>query len=175
MSLGFRWTPGVLPASQELLRRAEILCGGEAGQRLAWKLLVARHRSATEALLGHQYFCISTCRYDWVTSFKVQFSNDSQSWWMSRNSSGMDMVSDAIEFGTSSLGCWARGESSANKNQTHTHRLQEKAGDFYSAKVQIQDFVHSQGSYLPSSSSFGIDLLIPPWGWCFIFFLGHPS
>lgn len=120
MSLGFRWTPGVLSASQELSRRAEILCGGEAGQRLAWKLLVARHGSATEALLGHQYFCISTCRYDWVTSFKVQFSNDSQSWWMSRNSSGMDMVSDAIEFGTSSLGCWARGESSANKNQIHT-------------------------------------------------------
>ncbi|XP_040602224.1 probable carboxypeptidase X1 isoform X2 [Mesocricetus auratus] len=35
----------------------------------------------------------SVWRYDWVTSYKVQFSNDSQTWWKSRNhSSGMDMV-----------------------------------------------------------------------------------
>ncbi|XP_054553402.1 probable carboxypeptidase X1 isoform X2 [Talpa occidentalis] len=35
----------------------------------------------------------SIWRYDWVTSFKVQFSNDSRTWWGSRNrSSGMDAV-----------------------------------------------------------------------------------
>ncbi|XP_052039578.1 probable carboxypeptidase X1 isoform X2 [Apodemus sylvaticus] len=34
----------------------------------------------------------SVWRYDWVTSFKVQFSNDSQTWWKSRNSTGEDMV-----------------------------------------------------------------------------------
>nr|XP_020029426.1 probable carboxypeptidase X1 isoform X2 [Castor canadensis] len=35
----------------------------------------------------------SIWRYDWVTSYKVQFSNDSWTWWGSRNhSSGMDAV-----------------------------------------------------------------------------------
>ncbi|XP_021500789.1 probable carboxypeptidase X1 isoform X2 [Meriones unguiculatus] len=35
----------------------------------------------------------SVWRYDWVTSYKVQFSNDSQTWWRSLNhSSGLDMV-----------------------------------------------------------------------------------
>uniref|UniRef100_A0A8C0T0V3 Carboxypeptidase X, M14 family member 1 n=1 Tax=Canis lupus familiaris TaxID=9615 RepID=A0A8C0T0V3_CANLF len=35
----------------------------------------------------------SVWRYDWVTSYKVQFSNDSQTWWGSRNrSSGTDAV-----------------------------------------------------------------------------------
>ncbi|XP_064131935.1 probable carboxypeptidase X1 [Loxodonta africana] len=35
----------------------------------------------------------SIWRYDWVTSYKVQFSNDSRSWWASRNhSSGMEAV-----------------------------------------------------------------------------------
>ncbi|XP_058143420.1 probable carboxypeptidase X1 [Dasypus novemcinctus] len=35
----------------------------------------------------------SVWRYDWVTSYKVQFSNDSRSWWGSRNrSSGLDAV-----------------------------------------------------------------------------------
>uniref|UniRef100_A0A2K6CA25 Carboxypeptidase X, M14 family member 1 n=1 Tax=Macaca nemestrina TaxID=9545 RepID=A0A2K6CA25_MACNE len=35
----------------------------------------------------------SVWRYDWVTSYKVQFSNDSRTWWGSRNhSSGMDAV-----------------------------------------------------------------------------------
>ncbi|KAF5924868.1 hypothetical protein HPG69_008540 [Diceros bicornis minor] len=35
----------------------------------------------------------SIWRYDWVTSYKVQFSNDSRTWWGSRNrSSGMDAV-----------------------------------------------------------------------------------
>ncbi|XP_073092941.1 probable carboxypeptidase X1 isoform X2 [Manis javanica] len=35
----------------------------------------------------------SVWRYDWVTSYKVQFSNDSWTWWGSRNhSSGMDAV-----------------------------------------------------------------------------------
>ncbi|XP_032151497.1 probable carboxypeptidase X1 isoform X1 [Sapajus apella] len=35
----------------------------------------------------------SVWRYDWVTSYKVQFSNDSRTWWGSRNhSSGMDSV-----------------------------------------------------------------------------------
>ncbi|XP_054988464.1 probable carboxypeptidase X1 isoform X2 [Sorex araneus] len=35
----------------------------------------------------------SIWRYDWVTSFKVQFSNDSRTWWASKNiSSGMDAV-----------------------------------------------------------------------------------
>lgn len=58
---------------------------------------------------------ISAARYDWVTSFKVQFSNDSQTWWKSRNSTGEDMVSGLIVVGTSSLG----GESSADKNHTH--------------------------------------------------------
>ncbi|KAM5304798.1 putative carboxypeptidase X1 isoform 2-T2 [Glossophaga mutica] len=38
----------------------------------------------------------SIWRYDWVTSYKVQFSNDSQTWWGSRNrSSGMDAVFSA--------------------------------------------------------------------------------
>lgn len=59
-------------------------------------------------LLG-QYFCtiflfVPVTRYDWVTSYKVQFSNDSQTWWKSRNhSSGMDMVSDPVVSGTSLL------------------------------------------------------------------------
>lgn len=36
-------------------------------------------------------------RYDWVTSYKVQFSNDSQTWWGSRNrSSGMEAVSGPV-------------------------------------------------------------------------------
>lgn len=30
-SLGFKWMLRILSASRELLRRAEILCGGEAG------------------------------------------------------------------------------------------------------------------------------------------------
>ncbi|KAM6163806.1 putative carboxypeptidase X1 [Rhynchocyon petersi] len=35
----------------------------------------------------------SIWRYDWVTSYKVQFSNDSRNWWASRNlSSGMDAI-----------------------------------------------------------------------------------
>ncbi|XP_012866262.1 PREDICTED: probable carboxypeptidase X1 isoform X2 [Dipodomys ordii] len=35
----------------------------------------------------------SIWRYDWVTSYKVQFSNDSWNWWGSRNlSTGMDAV-----------------------------------------------------------------------------------
>nr|XP_004661522.1 probable carboxypeptidase X1 isoform X2 [Jaculus jaculus] len=35
----------------------------------------------------------SVWRYDWVTSYKVQFSNDSWTWWRSRNqSNGMDAV-----------------------------------------------------------------------------------
>uniref|UniRef100_A0A5F9DVE2 Carboxypeptidase X, M14 family member 1 n=1 Tax=Oryctolagus cuniculus TaxID=9986 RepID=A0A5F9DVE2_RABIT len=35
----------------------------------------------------------SVWRYDWVTSYKVQFSNDSRTWWASRNrSNGMDAV-----------------------------------------------------------------------------------
>lgn len=64
-------------------------------------------------LLG-QYLCviflfIYVTRYDWVTSYKVQFSNDSQTWWKSKNhSSGMDMVSDSIVARTSPLGYWAR-------------------------------------------------------------------
>lgn len=37
-----------------------------------------------------------SARYDWVTSYKVQFSNDSQIWWGSQNlSSGMDAVSES--------------------------------------------------------------------------------
>ncbi|XP_006894247.1 PREDICTED: probable carboxypeptidase X1 isoform X1 [Elephantulus edwardii] len=34
----------------------------------------------------------SIWRFDWVTSYKVQFSNDSRSWWGSKNSSGMDVI-----------------------------------------------------------------------------------
>lgn len=53
LSLGFRWMLRVLSASRELLHRVEILCGGEAGSRLAWKVLVARPGSATVTLQGH--------------------------------------------------------------------------------------------------------------------------
>lgn len=99
LSHGFRWMLGTPPASQALSHRAGTLSGGEAGQPSPGSM--DRIRRVVVGVLGSPIISpLLPARYDWVTSYKVQFSNDSQTWWGSRNrSSGMDAVSGAMVVG----------------------------------------------------------------------------
>ncbi|XP_054946694.1 probable carboxypeptidase X1 isoform X3 [Physeter macrocephalus] len=56
-----------------------------------WLQVDARHPTRFSGIITQGRNSI--WRYDWVTSYKVQFSNDSLTWWGSKNrSSGMDAV-----------------------------------------------------------------------------------
>ncbi|XP_047601999.1 probable carboxypeptidase X1 isoform X2 [Lutra lutra] len=56
-----------------------------------WFQVDARHPTRFSGIITQGRNSI--WRYDWVTSYKVQFSNDSQTWWGSRNrSNGMEAV-----------------------------------------------------------------------------------
>nr|AAX46399.1 metallocarboxypeptidase CPX-1 precursor [Bos taurus] len=56
-----------------------------------WLQVDARHPTRFSGIITQGRNSI--WRYDWVTSYKVQFSNDSRTWWGSKNrSSGMDAV-----------------------------------------------------------------------------------
>ncbi|KAF4023386.1 hypothetical protein G4228_015368 [Cervus hanglu yarkandensis] len=56
-----------------------------------WLQVDARHPTRFSGIITQGRNSI--WRYDWVTSYKVQFSNDSRTWWGSKNrSSGMDAI-----------------------------------------------------------------------------------
>ncbi|XP_044783793.1 probable carboxypeptidase X1 isoform X2 [Bubalus bubalis] len=56
-----------------------------------WLQVDARHPTRFSGIITQGRNSI--WRYDWVTSYKVQFSNDSRTWWGSKNrSSGMDAL-----------------------------------------------------------------------------------